>query len=170
MKITVYLASSVNGMISQKSNVPDWLSQEYMDGFGAITEKTKAVIMGKTTYNILAPDYLPLKDEGTLVVLTHNTSATPAQSNVIFTDKNARAIATLLESRGHKEAVIIGGTQAVSEFLKTGLVDDVILTVEPFLFDGGLPLIKDTGDVKLILKEAKKVSDKTVQLHYSVVK
>jgi len=74
MKISVYLATSVNGMISNSRNVPDWLSQEYGMGLMSICQRTKAVIMGKTTYNILAPDHLPLKDDGSLVVLTHDTS------------------------------------------------------------------------------------------------
>jgi hypothetical protein len=30
----------------------------------AISQRAQAVIMGKTTYNILWPDYLPLKEEG----------------------------------------------------------------------------------------------------------
>jgi dihydrofolate reductase len=85
MNISVYLASSVNGMISPKANVPDWLSQEFEQGFQAICQRMKAVIMGKTTYEILSPDHLPLKSEGTLIVLTHDTAATPPQSNVVFT-------------------------------------------------------------------------------------
>ena len=61
MKISIYLATSANGMISNSRNVPDWLSQEYGMGFISICQRTKAVIMVKTTYNILALDHLPLK-------------------------------------------------------------------------------------------------------------
>ena len=110
MKAIVYLAMSVNGMISNKQSVPDWLSPEFEAGFMAICQRAKAVIMGKTTYNFLAPDYLPLKDEGTLVVLTHDTSIRPQQSNVLFTDKQPKEIFSLLEARNHTECVIIGGT------------------------------------------------------------
>ena len=67
MKIRVYLAVSANGLISNKRNIPDWLSNEFSQGFMDISHQTKAVIMGKlTTYNYLAPDHLPLRDEGTL--------------------------------------------------------------------------------------------------------
>jgi len=170
MKISVYLALSVNGMISNQKGVPDWLSGEYVQGFMSTSQQTKAVIMGKTTYNILAPDNLPFKDEGTIVVLTHDTSAKSSQSNVIFTDQDPRAIVALLESRGHTEAVIIGGTLTVSGFMKAGMVDDLHLIVEPFLFDGGLPLIKDAGDYKLALVDVKKLSDRTVGLQYRVLK
>jgi dihydrofolate reductase len=169
MKIIVYLASSANGLISNQRNIPDWLSPEYEEGFMSITQRTKAVIMGKTTYNILAPDYLPLKEEGSLVVLTHDTTLTPAQPNVIFTDKSPQEIVYLLESRGHTEAVIIGGTQTVSEFLKEELVDELILVVEPVLFDGGLPLVKEVGkDFELKLESVKQLGEGTVKLHYQL--
>ena len=167
MKITVYLAASANGLISNRRNAPDWLSQEYGQGFMTISQQTKAVIMGKTTYNILAPDYLPLKNEGTLVVLTHDTSAPRAQPNVVFTDKTPQAIAATLESQGYSEAVIIGGTATVSEFMKAGLVNELILVVEPVLFGTGLPLLKDVDhEYSLSLSDVKKLNDHTVQLHY----
>lgn len=167
MKIIVYLASSANGLISNKRNVPDWLSDEYSDGFMAMSQQTKAVIMGKATYNILAPEYLPLKDEGILVVLTHDTSVRPAQSNVVFTDNTPQAIATMLETQGYSEAVIIGGTETVSEFIKAGLVNELILVVEPVLFGAGLPMMKNVdGEYQMSLHEVKKLNDNTVQLHY----
>lgn len=167
MKIIVYLASSANGLISNKRNVPDWLSDEYSEGFMAMSQQTKAVIMGKTTYNILAPDYLPLKDEGILVVLTHDTSADRAQPNVVFTDETPQAIAAMLETQGYSEAVIIGGTETVSEFMKAGLVNELILVVEPVLFGAGLPLMKGIDrEYKMSLHDVKKLNDRSVQLHY----
>ena len=92
MNIIIYLASAANGMISNQRNVPDWLSPEYGQGFMEMAQRTKAVIMGKTTYNILAPDYLPLKDEGSQVVLTHDKELSTAQPNVLFTGKDPHDI------------------------------------------------------------------------------
>jgi dihydrofolate reductase len=167
MKISIYLATSVNGMISNKRNVPDWLSQEYGTGFMAICQRTQAVIMGRTTYNILAPDHLPLKSDGSLLVLTHDTSLNAPQPNVLFTDKEPTEIIALLEARGHTEAVIIGGTATVDMFMKAGLVDELMLVVEPVLFGKGLPLLKRDLDRNLKLLDVKKLNENTVQLHYS---
>lgn len=75
MKISIYIAISVDGFISNSRNAPDWLSPEYSQGLVSICQKMKAVIMGKTTYNILSPDYLPLQKEGTTVVLTTDEQA-----------------------------------------------------------------------------------------------
>lgn len=168
MNIIIYLAASANGLISNNRNAPDWLSPEYGQGFMDISQRTQAVIMGKTTYNILSPDYLPLK-EGSLVVLTHDTKATPSQSNVLFTGDSPEKIIAQLTAKGHTEAVIIGGTQTVSSFIKAGLVNEIILVVEPVLFGEGLPLLQDVqSEYKLSLSEVKKLNNNTVQLHYQI--
>lgn len=169
MKVIVYLASSANGIISNNKNVPDWLSQEYGQGFMEISQRTQAVIMGKTTYNILSPDNLPLKDTGSLVVLTHDTKATPSQANVLFASDSPKDIVEQLAAKGHTEAVIIGGTQTVTAFMQAGLVNEVILVVEPVLFGKGLPFMKETdAEYKLSLLEVEQLNDNTVKLRYAV--
>ena len=137
----------------------------------AICQRKKAVIMGKTTYNILAPDYLPLKNDGTTIVLTKNTQEKSVNPTVIFTNKKPEDIISLLEERGHQEAVIIGGTQTVSEFMSSGAVDDIYFVVEPVLFGNGLPLFKGIEfESKLNLIEMKKLNTNTIQLHYTITK
>lgn len=169
MKISIYIAISANGFISNSRNVPDWLSPEYGQGMYAISQKFKAVIMGKTTYNILAPGHLPLKGAGTTVVLTSDKTSLPEDTTLIFTKESPFEIKQMLEARGHSEAVIIGGTMTISQFINARLADDVYFIMEPVLFDTGLPLLKDSlGDLKLNLLEISKLNDNTVQLHYHI--
>ena len=92
MKVSIYMALSANGLISNQRGVPDWLSPEYGKGFMEICRKTKAVIMGRKTYDILAPDNLPLKSEGTTIVLTSDIKAEPANTTVIFTNRSPENI------------------------------------------------------------------------------
>jgi dihydrofolate reductase len=126
--------------------------------------------MGKTTYNILAPDYLPLKDEGILVVLTHDTKAVPPFSNIVFTDGSPAEIVRLLEEKGYGEAVIIGGTATVSAFMKAKLVNELILVVEPRVFGAGLPLLKDVDEeFTLQLSGVQQLNTDTVQLQYQIL-
>lgn len=171
MKISIYIATSTNGFISNRRNAPDWLSNEYGDGFYSICQKFEAVIMGKTTYDILAPDYLPLKTEGTTIVLTTDKQAKSDNSTVVFTQDNPSEIVRMLTGKGHTEAVIIGGAMAISEFVNAGLVNDIYYVIEPVLFGAGLPLLKEVElDFKLKLLEITKLNDSTVQLHYELQK
>jgi len=171
MKISIYIAVSLNGFISNSRNEPDWLSPEFDESFVSICQKYKAVIMGKTTYNKLSPDYLPLTIEGTTVVLTTDKQAKSDNPTVVFVQNNASEIAQMLTDKGHTEAVIIGGTMTISEFVKAGLVDDIYFVLEPVLFGTGLPLLKKVEpDFKLKLLELTKLNDNTLQLHYEIQK
>ena len=168
MKVTFYIASSVNGLISNSRNVPDWLSAQYGQGMVSICQKSKAVIMGKTTYNIIAPDYLPLKDEGTTVVLTTDQNARSENSTVVFTQSKASEIIGLLTKNGHTEVVIIGGMMTISQFINAGLVNDIYFVVEPVLFGAGLPLLKNVDlELKLSLLG---VSTLVIILFYYTIK
>jgi dihydrofolate reductase len=171
MKISIYIAMSANGFISNSRNVPDWLSQEYVQGFDLHCQRTKAVIMGRTTYDILAPDYLPLKNEGTTVVLTSNKELRSDNPTVVFTQRSASEIVEMLQAKGHSEAVIIGGATVMSAFIKAGLVNDIYFVVEPVLFGGGLPLLKDIDtELRLTLTEVSNLNGNTVHLHYTITK
>jgi dihydrofolate reductase len=171
MKISIYIAVSVNGFISNKRNVPDWLSPEYEQGLFSMCQKYKAVIMGKTTYNILAPNYLPLTSEGTTVVLTTDQQAKSDNPTVVFTQTNASEIVQMLIGKGHNEALIIGGAMTISEYINAGLVSDIYFVMEPVLFGSGLPLLKEIDlDFKLKLSEVTKLNESTVQLHYEIQK
>jgi dihydrofolate reductase len=125
MKISIYIAVSSNGLISNSRNEPDWLSAEFDENFVSICQRYKAVIMGRTTYNKLAPDYLPLTSEGTTVVLTTDKQAKSDNPTVAFVQNSASEIVRMLTDKGHTEAVIIGGTTTISEFVNTGLVSDI---------------------------------------------
>ena len=171
MKVILYIGLSVNGMIAKANRAPDWASQEHIRGFIAVCQKAKAVVMGKTTYDQLAPHYLPLRDEGTIVVLTHDTNAKPANPTVAFTHKNPREIVSMLEEKGNQEVIVIGGAKTVSEFMQAGVIDEVYFDVEPVLFGNRLPIFQDAAfEYKLTLLAVKKLNENTVQLHYQVRK
>jgi dihydrofolate reductase len=171
MKISIYIAVSANGFISNARNVPDWLSHEYEQGLFSICQKYKAVIMGKTTYNILAPNYLPLTTEGTTVVLTTDKRANSENPTVVFTQNNVSEITQMLIEKGHNEAVIIGGAMTISEFMNAGLVSDIYFVIEPVVFGSGLSLLKGIDlEFKLKLLEVTKLNENTVQLHYEIRK
>ena len=125
--------------------------------------------MGRKTYEIISPDYLPIKEGGTLAVLTHRTNDTASQSNVVFTDKKPKEVVAMLKERGHEQAVIIGGARTAGEFAAEGLVDELIMVIEPFLFSAGLPLFKDVDfERQLRLQEVKKLNENTILARYFI--
>ena len=171
MKTTIYIATSANGSISNSRNAPDWLSDEYGSGMMEICNRYRAVIMGRTMYDIIAPDYLPFSTDGIMKVMSRQKDLKPANAAVQFTSEPPREIVSSLERHGYSQAVIIGGTQTMSAFFHEGLVDDVYLVVEPVFFGRGLPLFEQVEfESKLNLLEFKKLNSNTILLHYEVRK
>jgi len=171
MKITIYIATSANGSISNSRNVPDWLSDEYGSGMMEICNRYRAVIMGRATYDIIAPDYLPFSTDGIMKVMSRQKDLKAANAAVHFTSEAPREIVSSLELHGYSQAVIIGGTQTMSAFFQEGLVDDIYLVVEPVFFGRGLPLFEQVEfESKLNLLEFKKLNSNTTLLHYEVRK
>jgi dihydrofolate reductase len=66
------------------------------------------------------------------------------------------------------ELALGGGASVYGQFLNAGLVTDVYLTVEPFLFGGGVPLAQGFDRVALKLESVKQLNSQTILLHYSV--
>jgi len=96
---------------------------------------------------------------------------TNIQGALEFTNKPPREILAELESRGFNEVILGGGTMINSLFLKEGLVDELLITIEPILFGGGLTLFKDLNlNIKLELLEMKDLGGGVVNLRYKIVK
>ncbi len=169
MKILIYMAVSVDGFISNKRGIPDWLSTEYGKGFFEICQKTNAVIMGRKTFDILGVDNLPLESDGTTIVLTSDPGRMSVNPTVFFTDKTPAEITAFLDEKNYTEAVIVGGAAAATGFIEAGLVDEIQLVTEPVIFGSGLPLINNPGiELKLSLEGIEKLNQNTIKTIYKI--
>lgn len=170
MKIILYMDITANGMIGKADGNSDFTSEADGKSFNAICQKVGVVISGRKTYEVLYPNYPPLKT-GIHWVLTSGLTKKCSNPVVKFTDKAPEELVAGLEKSGIKEAVLIGGSQTVSEFMQKGLVDEIYLDIESLLFGQGMPLFKPADfEVHLELLEVKNLSPQTLQLHYRIKK
>lgn len=171
MKVILYMATTPNGMIAKEDGNSDWVSEEDVKSFTQTCQKAQVVIMGKNTYDVLYPDELPLK-EGIHVVWTKDLTLTSDNPTVLFTNKTPEEILSIVEQKGYNEACLIGGSQTVSQFMESGLIDEIYLDIEPLLFGKGMLILKNVDlECQLQLIDMKKLNDKgTIQVHYKVMK
>lgn len=170
MKVILYLDTTTNGMIGKEDGNSDFTSPEDAKSFTETCRNAGVVIMGRKTYEVLYPDSLPL-EKGLHVVLTTNESLRSDNPTVNFRNQNPKEVIRWLEESNCPQAVIIGGSQTAGEFMKEGLIHEMIIDIEPIIYGKGMPLFKpDDFDYKLQLLETKMLSSQTIQLHYLVVK
>lgn len=103
-----------------------------------------------------------------IIVLTRDPSKELPIPGVEFTSEEPVALVRRLENEGVAELVLGGGASVYGQFLNAGLVTEVYLTVEPFLFGGGVPLAQGFDRVALKLESVQQLNSQTILLHYAV--
>lgn len=74
---------------------------------------------------------------------------------------------TKLKQMPGKDLVIFGSPTLSHYFMKHGLIDEYLLTIEPIVLGGGIPLFRDVPDrVQLELLESRHFKSGVVGVHY----
>ena len=170
MKTTLMMVITADGFIAKNSNQPsiDWTSNADKQIFVRRTKEAGVIIMGLATYNTIGK---PLPGRLNKIMTFEPQIETSIPEQLEFTSNQPKEILQELEQRGFKEVILGGGTTINSLFLKSNLVDEIQITVEPILFGGGLTLFKDLDlDVKLELIEMQNLGQNVINLKYKVIK
>ena len=167
-RLSAFIAASLDGYIATRDGKLDWLTSAALPeedyGYGAFIASVDAVAMGRGTYDFIA-DVEPWPFGGKPVfVFTHRPPA--PREGVTFWAVDPR------EALGHwrdagLDRVYVDGGQLISAFLAEGLVDDLALTIVPYLLGEGLPLFHPhTGETRLKLLQSEAFPSGMVTLSY----
>ena len=171
MKVILYTALTPNGLMAKSDGSTDWLSKEDLAHFNAICQKTRAVIFGRKSWDEMNPDWLPFKEgEGMYTVLTRNKSLVSQNPKTIFSSSSPKEIINRVEKAGYAEVIVAGGGEIYSLFLGSGLVDEIYIDMEPYLFGKGIRFQEAEFELDLELLDVSKLNSQTLQLHYRVKK
>jgi len=169
-KVIIYIACSVDGYIAGPNDDLGFLSiveQEGEDyGYAAFIENIDTMIVGRKTFDkvqAMGLQYPPAGKE--LYVITR--SPRPASGPVTFYTGGLTTLVQQLKSLPGKHIYCDGGAEIVNELLKHNLVDELIISVIPFLAGNGTQLFSSgRPQQKLMLVSARQFEKGLVQLHY----
>lgn len=166
MKVALIAAISADGKIAERTDQSsmDWTSKEDKQFFIEKTKEVGTLVMGRRTFATINKG---LKGRR-IIVLTRDPSKELPIPGVEFTSEEPVALVRRLEGEGVTELALAGGASIYGQFLNAGLVTDVYLTVEPFLFGGGVPLAQGFDRVALKLVSMQQLNSQTILLHYTV--
>ena len=163
MKIIIAAVSSLNGKLTKGKdpNIYSWTSKEDAKFFFSLIEKNNLIVMGSKTYEA-ARKIIKHKKNKLRIVLTINPEKYLNQTIkgiLEFTNESPLKLIKGLENRGYKKMLLVGGAEINTLFLKSKLVDEINLTIEPKLFGTGKNLISEENfDVSLKLISFKKLN------------
>ena len=172
MKVTLWMGMSLNGIIAGEDNNEDFISDDCWQAWIETIRKHGCVIFGRKTHqNLITWPKQFLRDlEGIKVIVVSTNSDYKVGSGFDLVSLPEEALKTL-ERQGFKTSVLTGGSTLNSAFAKAGLIDEVILNIEPAIEGKGIPLFKpEDFELKFELAEMKQSKGKTIQLGYKVVR
>lgn len=159
MKVSVYIATSLDGFIARLDGSLDWLpgadpnadgseeshiesSGETEDlGWGAFFGSVDCLVMGRKTFEqVLGFGVWAYKGKR-VIVLSRTLTTVPdgMQGKAEIYAGDPQALVEKLASEGHERLYVDGG-QTIQSFLRRGLITDMVITTIPVLIGEGIPL------------------------------
>ena len=145
-KNIVFVAKSLDGYIAGKNGELDWLESipnpENIDlGFVSLMGEIDAVVMGKTTFEVVCSFGGEWPYNKHVFVLSNSLKELPEKLNKKTTllKGSPQEILNNIHDKGYFKLYIDGG-RTVQRFLKEDLIDELRITTIPILLGGGFPL------------------------------
>lgn len=170
MKITLSFVASADGRVTGPNGEQsrEWASSEDQSFFGTLVERVDVVIMGRNTYEEHKQFFLASPDKRRIVMTSKNLIAPPG-TRIEFTNLPPAELTHKLEKERVEKILLAGGPRLSAAFLKARLVNELLLTIEPKVFGGGLPVLDgDIGSPQLSLTSFERIGPETVLLRYHV--
>lgn len=172
MKIILFMATSLNGMIAGKDGNEDFLSHANWESFGKLAKEHGCFIIGRKTYEAVQKwpyyNYNDIEAKLKVVVSTGKDLKLAPPFLVVNSPKGAieKAVAMNFES-----AILTGGSTINSAFLNENLIDEVVINIEPAIVGCGIPLFAEK-DIKkrLTFVESVRIANDILQVKYKVNK
>lgn len=161
IKVSVYMARSLDGFIARPDGDVDWLhaGEPLPDGddagYAAFFATVDVMVMGRGTFEkVLTFDPWPYGDTPVVVMSRTLTEIPePLRETVRLTDAAPAALLDELARAGHQHVYLDGG-RVIQSFLRAGRVDAMTLTTIPVLLGAGIPLF-GTLDHEIRLKHLR---------------
>jgi dihydrofolate reductase len=175
---SVFLGMSVDGFIARLDGDLSWLTGDAEVGgapddgeggdfgFGDFVAGVDALIMGRGTYDVIAPmDEWPYQGRPVHVL---STTLEPATDDRITLHRSFDDAVAALQAAGYRRVYVDGG-RTVHRFLRAGLVTDLTLSRVPVLIGTGhTPFGELAEDVALEHVSTRTYAGGMVQTTYRV--
>lgn len=172
MKVILFMAVSLNGLIAREDGREDFLLNENLIDSVGIAKQTGCLIWGRKTYEAVKGwegSYLEDLKSVNKIIISKNSNLVLDEGFILANSpEDALQKATGL---GLTEVMLTGGGNINSSFAKAGLIDEIILNVNPFILGRGVRLFSDADfEFDLELLKVDKLTKDIVQVHYKIKK
>ena len=169
------MATSLNGIICLEDGSEPFLSVAGGELIADFARKTGSLIWGRRTYEDVQRRYDGTQ-EMDLNQLLNGLPKVVVSSDPNFkviedyeVARSPQAAIALLSAKKCKETTVVGGSKLNAAFLDAGLVNEIVVDIEPVLVGRGLPLFAPSDTIiDLELLSIEPVNEGEVFLRYKV--
>lgn len=171
MNVTLVMVQSLDGKITHPSRLR-WSSLEDQSHFNTLKNTHTVLIMGRKTYDTVKDSFRNTPQILRVVMTRHQKrhKHRALAGQLEFTNESPSALLQRLETLGYDRALLVGGSEINTLFLREKLISDCYITVEPRLFGKGAGVCSAASlDIRLKLHAVTRLNPRgTLLLHYTV--
>ena len=143
MKVSVFIATSLDGFIARGDGGLDWLPPDGGEphGYDEFIATVDAIVIGRKTFEtVLTFDAWPYGSTPVIVLTSTPSALRPAKGAACdFMGGSPSEVVERLRARGFTHLYVDGGI-TIQRFLEAGLIQRLVITRIPVLLGDGIPL------------------------------
>ena len=173
MTTFLYLEISADGLIATPNRVSnessEWSEEAWASWCGHCTASNNLII-GRETYTEITAQF-DVSD-----ILNPDHKVVVSSQDLELADKwvqcsNPKQAIEYLASCNVENIIVGGGRQLGLAFVKAGLIDEIVLDVQPILFGNGTQLLGELDNcIQLELKNCEMLGHGAIRVHYKLLK
>lgn len=145
--ITLLYTVSTDGFIATTDHQTPWLSSSWQD-YLAVCHQFRHLIMGRRTFELLVDDpTVNRADFGSITVLSRTRQL---DESGVFAAASPSAAVAHLENLHVSKALLVGGSEAATSFLREGLISEIQLDRNPIILGQGIPMFQGMPEISKI--------------------
>lgn len=172
MKVTYYVASSLDGYIAKENGDVSWLDELNISmedtGYDEFYSTVDALVMGRKTYDMIVSfGHWPYGDKP--VWVCSSKTIKPEEGCNLQTENTPEEVYKEANVTNTKHLWLVGGGSLASSFLENNLLTNISLSLMPIILGGGIKLFGDLPSPIKIKKDSEITHESgMVQLEYSI--
>ena len=157
-KISLFIAMSLDGYISDSKGGVDWLQgqgndNENIDTYSEFVKDIDTILMGWNTYHQIVTELSPKEwvyNSFITYVITHKENI--SSDKIRFENTNPVGLVKRLKEENGKGIWICGGANLIQQLVNEDLIDYYYITIIPILLGSGIRLFENAQhEIKLRL-------------------
>ena len=160
--VTLYMAMSVDGYITGENGDVSWVGDASWQSYQKFVSTCDVVIVGRRTFIMMEKD--EFANSAKYYIATHDKNADTG----VYP---SRAIRNRDDLPSVKTIGVIGGGDLNGSLAMRGLIDEIILDIEPVILGSGIRLFgSHHPSLALELIASRTIGTNTMQHHYRVLR